>query len=47
MVVYLGRPSLYSNAHQVFNTLQPALKVRSYIAIYLVGYYLATVQCCA
>ena len=47
MVMYLGGPSLYSNTHQIVYTLQPALKVTSYIAIYLVGYYLARVQYCA
>ena len=43
MVIYLGRPSLYSNTHQVVDRLWLALIVTSYIVVYLVGYYLAIV----
>ena len=43
MVIYSGRPSLYSNTHQVADALWLALMVTSYIIIYLKGYYLAIV----
>ena len=43
MVIYLGRPNFYLNTHQVIYALQLALMVTSYIAVYLVGYYLAIV----
>ena len=44
MAMYSGGPSLCSNTCQVVDTVQLALMVTSYIAVYLVGYYLAIVQ---